>query len=410
MAGQGRARRAAIRHAAGLVLAAALLASGCVAPEAPDTTVRDIQRTLEARAAAVVGHDESAYLAAVDPAAGALRAVERREFSNLADVPLSSWEYRLGDVKRQGTRAVAQAELRYRIAGYDSAPVTVSRTLELTRHDGRWYVTADRAGKGGGRQLWQQGEVQVARGRRSLVLAVGQDAKRLRAVAATADRAVPAVSAAWPSRWAGRLVVLVPASLDAMGALLGAPSAAYRGIAAVTTGETAAAGSAPADRVIVNPEAYAVLGDYGQGVVLTHETTHVATRAYTSAATPMWLSEGFADWVAYRGTGSTTGQIAPELQRAVRRGDLPPVLPADADFAFGGDGDTLARAYEGGWLACELIAERWGEQKLTAFYRAVGGGKHRASAVEKAMEDVLGTSPADFTVRWREYLRERLDG
>lgn len=69
----------------------------------------------------------------------------------------------------------------------------------------------------------------MARGRRSLVLAVGQDAERLRAVAATADRAVPAVSAAWPAPWAGRVVVLVPASLDAMGELLGAPAAGYRG-------------------------------------------------------------------------------------------------------------------------------------------------------------------------------------
>ncbi|MET7620310.1 hypothetical protein [Streptomyces sp. NPDC005408] len=410
MAGQRGAWRRAIRHAAGLGLAAVLLASGCAAPGAPDTTVRDIQRTLDARAAAVIGHDERAYLEAVDPAAASLRTVERREFRNLADVPLSSWGYRLGDVKRHGTRAVAQAELRYRIDGYDTAPVTASRTLELAEHDGYWYVTADRAGKGGGRQLWQQGDVQVVRGKRSLVLAVGQDGKRLRSVAATADRAVPAVSAAWPSHWAGRVVVLVPASLGAMGELLGAPAASYRGIAAVTTGETGAPGTAPADRVIVNPEAYAVLGDYGQGVVLTHETTHVATRAYTSAATPMWLSEGFADWVAYRGSGSTTGQIAPELQRAVRGGDAPAGLPLDADFGFGGDADKLARAYEGGWLACELMAERWGEQKLTAFYRAVGGGRHRAGAVEKAMVDVLGTSPADFTVRWREYLRERLDG
>jgi hypothetical protein len=30
--------------------------------------------------------------------------------------------------------------------------------------------------------------------------------------------------------------------------------------------------------------------------------------------------------------------------------------------------------------------------------------------VEKAMSEVLGTAPNDFTVRWREFLRERLDG
>lgn len=402
--------RRAVRRAVGLGLAAALLASGCAVPGASDTTMRDIQRTLDGRAAAVLGHDESSYLGALDPGAPALRATERREFRNLADVPLRSWEYRLSQVIRQGARAVAEAELRYRIDGYDTVPVTASRTLELAEREGRWYITADRASKQGAQHLWQQGDVEVVRGKRSLVLGVGQDMARLRALAADADRAVPAVSDAWPAPWARRVVILVPASLNAMGGLLGAPAAGYRGIAAVTTGETGATGMVPADRVIVNPEAYGALGDFGRGIVLTHEAAHVATRGYTSAATPMWLSEGFADWAAYRGTDRSAGQTAPELQRAVMRGDVPAALPSDEDFAFGEDGDRLARAYEGGWLACELIAARWGEKKLTSFYRAVGAGKHRAAAVEKAMADVLGTTREDFTVRWREYLRERLDG
>lgn len=365
---------------------------------------------LDARAAAVLGHDRRAYLAALAPEATTLRAAQLKELKNLAEVPLRSWEYRLGKVARQGARTVAQAELRYRIDGYDTAPVTGARTLELVERDGRWYLTADRAAEGAAQQLWQQGDVQVVRGSRSLILGVGQDRDRLRSIAATADRAVPAVVAAWPDEWAGRVVVLVPASMDAMGALLGAPAAGYRGIAAVTTGQTGAAGASPADRVIVNPQAYGVLGDFGQSVVLTHETTHVATRAHTSAATPMWLSEGFADWVAYRGTGRTAEQTAPELQRAVRRGDVPAALPDDKDFFFGKDADSLARAYEGGWLACELIAARWDEKRLIAFYRAVGKGAHRAGAVVKAFNEVLGTTPEDFTVRWREYLRERLGG
>lgn len=381
--------------------------------------VRGIRRTLDGRAAAVLARDRAAYLAALAPDAAQLRAAQLREFQNLADVPLSSWEYRLGEVRRRGDGVVAEAELRYRLTGYDTAPVSVSRTLELREGEGegegRWYVTADRAARGAAttaaQQLWQQGAVQVVRGRHSLVLAVGQDAERLRALAATADRAVPAVSGAWPSRWAGRVVVLVPASLEAMGALLGGEAAGYRGIAAVTTGETGSApGSAPADRVIVNPEAYGVLGDFGQNIVLTHETTHVATRAHTSAATPVWLSEGFADWVAYRSTSRTAAQIAPELQRAVRRGEVPAALPEDKDFAFSGDAEALGRAYEGGWLACELMGERWGEERLTGFYRAVGAGKHREGAVEKAMGEVLSTTPEEFTVRWRAYLRERLDG
>lgn len=193
-----------------------------------------------------------------------------------------------------------------------------------------------------------------------------------------------------------------------MAGLLGSPTDSYRGIAAVTTGEVGGGGRAPADRVIVNPQAYGMLGDFGQRVVLTHETTHVATRAHTSAATPVWLSEGFADRTAYRRESRTAPEIAPELTEAVRSGDLPAQLPADEDFGFGEDAAKLSRAYEGGWLACELIAQDWGEEELTAFYEAVGSRAQREGAVEQAMHTVLGTTPEDFTARWREYLRDRL--
>lgn len=385
--------------------------AGCAAPEPTDSAPQEIGALLDRHARALLARDEAAYAVALDPTYAPAAIAE---FDRLAEVPLASWGYRLKAVERQGgdraggDRATVRAELSYRIDGYDSGPVTTERVLDLTEREGRWYVTGDRPAEGATQQLWQQGDVETVRGEHSLVLGVGQSEERLKTIAAYADRAVPAVSAAWPEDWARRVVVLVPATLDGMGGLLGAPAASYRGIAAVTTGEVGGGPDAPADRVIVNPEAYGVLGEFGQQVVLTHETTHVATRAATSAATPVWLSEGLADWVGYRETGRTAAQAAPELRRAVRAGDLPAALPDDKAFAFGGDSDALARAYEGGWLACAMIAERWGEAELRAFYRAVGAHPQREGAVEKALAEVLGTTLEEFTDDWRTYLRQRL--
>lgn len=407
---RGRTRR---RRAAGAVLAGLLLGAACSGPgtgggEAPDGTVRAVRATLERRAAAVMARDPDAYAQAAVPA---LRAFERRELTRLADVPVGSWTYGLKKIHQRGAgRATAEVELRYRLSGYDAAPVLAGRTMELERgrSDHRWYVAADRADGDGGRQLWEQGDVEAVRAAHALVLGVGRPREELERIAATADHAVPAVSSAWPERWAGRVVVLVPATLEDMAGLLGSPAANYRGIAAVTTGETGGAGKAPADRVIVNPQAYGVLGDFGQRVVLTHETAHVASRVRTSAATPTWLSEGFADWVAYRSEDRSAEEIAPELAEAVRAGQQPAELPTDEDFGFTEDAARLAGAYEGGWLACALIADQWGERKLFAFYRAVGGHPGRDGAVEQALNDVLGTTPQDFTARWREYVRDRL--
>ncbi|GAQ62992.1 hypothetical protein [Streptomyces scabiei] len=392
-----------------VALALALLV-GCGGTATPDASRADVRRMLDRRATAVLERDAAAYRAteAATPAPGEL-ATGEAEFANLRSLPLASWSYDLTAFHRTGDRATAEAALRYRIRGYDLAPVTAARTLSLVRdEDGRWRVAADEPSREGTEQLWEQGRIRAVRGAHSLVLGVGRPAADLRPYAALADRAVPAVTKAWGRDWARRVVVVVPGSLGEMAGLLGAPASGYRGIAAVTTGEAGGAARAPADRIVVNPDAYALLGDLGKQVVLTHETTHVATRAHTDASTPLWLSEGYADWVGYRGTGRTAADVAPELRRAVAEGDAPADLPADADFGFSDDSGRLAEAYEGGWLACRMIADRWGEARLDAFYRAVGAHPSREGAVEGALRGVLGTTAGDFTGWWREYVRDKL--
>ncbi|MFH9263650.1 hypothetical protein [Streptomyces sp. NPDC017546] len=401
------------RRAAGTLLAALLTASACTAPADADTflTTDALDTTLERRAAAVLAHDPAGYLDPLAPDAAKLRAAQRTELDRLADVPLKSWTYDVKGITRQDGRwATADVELRYRIDGYDTAPVATRRVLELMRDGERWYITADRPAKGASGQLWQQGDVEVVEGEHSIVLGVGRPESELRQVADTVDLAVPAVSDAWPKPWARRVVVLVPESVEDMAGLLGSPETSYRGIAAVTTGEVGGTGKRPAlaDRVVVNPQAYATLGSFGQRIVLTHETTHVATRTSTSTATPVWLSEGFADWSAYRGEDRAADTIAPELAEAVRTGRTPAGLPADPDFGFDGDPAKLAAAYEGGWLACELIAERWGKEKLIAFYEAVGAHSGREGAVEQGLKAVLDTTAEQFTADWRDYLATRL--
>ncbi|MDN3020791.1 hypothetical protein [Streptomyces sp. S.PB5] len=393
-------RRRASRHGV-IALLCLLLASlvACGGRSASDTAAADVQRLLDRRSAAVLDRDAAAFRETGD----------LDWFENARGVPFADWAYRLTDLRRDGATATAEAELSYRILGYDNAPVTVGRTLTLGLDaGGQWYVDTEKPADKSAEQLWDQGAVTVVRGRHSLVLGAGQPSEKLHAYADLADRAVPAVSAAWGGDWSGHVVVLVPTSLEGMAGLLASPASSYRGIAAVTTGETGAPASAPADRIIVNPDAYGVLGSVGKQVVLTHEATHVATRAHTTAATPLWLSEGYADFVGYLGSGRTPGQAAPELSAAVSEGRVPEGLPGDGDFGFSGSAAKLAQAYESGWMACRMVAERWGEEKLREFYKAVGAHRQRAGAVEDALERVLGTDLDDFTAQWRDHLRDQL--
>ncbi|MFJ9408492.1 hypothetical protein [Streptomyces sp. NPDC101393] len=440
--------------AGGAVLALALLA-GCTPAAPSDTGFPDVQEMLDQRAQAVRKRDAAGFLASVDPQATGYRDQQKKVLGNLAAVPLADWHYDLLSTGAfplpdggTGERLAAKVRLSYRLEGYDTAPVSAVQYLTLKERDGRWRISSDTdgeaAGKTGTRQLWDQGPVRLVRGRHSLVLGGAGEAARLHDLADRVDAAVPAVSAAWKGPWSRKVIVEAPDTVGRMAQLLGSgePSG-YAGIAAVTTGEAGASAKAPADRVIVNPDAYEELNDMGRKVVLTHETTHVATRTVTTAATPLWLSEGLADWVAYRGTKRKAAVAAPELSRAVATGAPPARLPTDEDFGFTSGADRLAKAYEGGWLACRMIADKWGEAKLIAFYREVGrtgapagsagapmeaqraaatgapatggpaaangkGQPARADRMDRAMRTQLGVGLAEFTRQWRAYVKGQL--
>ncbi|MDJ1135383.1 hypothetical protein [Streptomyces iconiensis] len=412
--GTGRSGRA-LCAALALTVLAGLSACGGADGEGPEDAV--LQGVLARQAVAVRKGDERGYLAETDPRATRYRTEQRRVFRNLRLLPLSEWSYEVREVAgaEDGGRATAEVALRYRLAGYDRVTTTATERLGFVRREGRWYVASER--EGSARQLWEQGEMRVVRGEHSLVMGVGRSRPALRALARTADKAVPAVEAAWPRKWSRKLVLEAPASLTAMGGLLKSPASSYEGIAAVTTGEADGNGRAetPADRIVVNPGAYGMLSGTGRQVVLTHEATHVATRDATTPATPMWLSEGIADWAGYRDADQPPRTAAPELTRAVtgeaKGGQIAALraLPSDAQFRFGSDPEKLARAYEGGWLACRMIAEQWGEDKLVALYARAGDeGEARRQDTGAALDAVLGIGEKEFTERWRAYVVREL--
>ena len=418
-AARGARRRPASRRAATLAACGLLLAGGCTVGSGHPAVTRTpgdpaVRALLARQSAAVLHHDRAAFLAGVDPHATRFRARQQKVFADLAKVPLASWSYtlvrtgafRLPPAADGAVRTAAEVRLGYRLAGYDDEPVTSTAYLTLTRRGSRWYVSSDDDGAPSGHrtdaQLWDYGPVKVVRGKHSVVLGLEPEAT-LSGYAGDADEAVVQVRNAWGTGgWPGRVVIEAPATLDQTAALLNAKAADYSDIAAVTTGEGGVNTDAPADRVILNPAAFKELSAFGRQAVLTHETTHVATREATTAHTPLWLSEGIADWVAYRTSGRTAPEIAPELAADVRAGHVPERLPTDADF--GSTAKGLAQAYEGGWLACRMVADHWSPRTLTSFYRAVA----RGGTLDARLRSAVGLDTAQFTARWRAYVKQEL--
>jgi hypothetical protein len=205
-------------------------------------------------------------------------------------------------------------------------------------------------------------------------------------------------------------VLVVPASAEQMAEQVGQEPAQVSQVAAVTDGPFDAQGRAGADRVVVNPGAFATLQPRGRQVVVTHEATHVAIRATTTRPVPLWLSEGMADYVGYRDIGVGPAVVASALLDRVRAGKVPSSLPAAADFDP--TRTTIAPSYNAAWLAVRRIEDRFGRDALVKFYLAAatapdpnGPAGDPEVRTRDAFGSVLGTSEAAFTRDWVRYLR-----
>jgi hypothetical protein len=400
--------------------------AGSGAPGAADRTpdplqarVQALQLLLDARARAVLDRDRAAWLTTIDPDATVFRRQQSKVFSNLQAVPFAGWSSEFVGtapgpsaerLRELGGQAwVARVQTGYRLRGYDGASSLAEQFLTMVQRHGRWYLASTSDGDTAP-QPWDLGRVRVVTGSRVLVLGTASTAT-LEEFAAAGDQAVDRITDVWGRRWSRHAVLIVPRTQKEMGKLLQRPQEGLSQIAAVTTGELAHGdhGVARSDRVVINPDAFHRLGSSGRRVVLAHEMTHVAVRSSTTAPVPIWLSEGFADYVGYQDVGLSRRTIAADVLALVRRGDGPRDLPNVDDFDP--TKTTIAPAYSGAWLACRLIADRYGQSALVRLYREIAdtpvgtGGPDPDAATQAAFERVLGTSVAAFTAAWRGEMR-----
>jgi hypothetical protein len=372
-----------------------------------------VRTLLDRRGTALVRHDQAGWLAGVDPAAAALRRRQAAFLANIAAVPLGVWRYTVepgdetGRVERGGAWTV-RATLHYSLRGVDPLPTERPLVLTFTDRAGRWLISADdRTATDGSttwRGPWEHGLLLVRQSASSLVMAHPANAARLAGFAAVLDVVVPRVRAVVGARLPTRVAVVIPDDQAEMSALVG-EKLVLGTIAAVSVADSVdtTRDRALGQRIVVNPANIDKLGELGRTVVLEHEVTHLATRGVTGSTMPIWLVEGLADWVAYRGSGLPAARVGDQLRAALARGGWPGRLPVPADFR--GDSPRLALAYEEAWSACRLIADRAGAAALIRLYRAVGTAADPATELDTQLRRTIGVGTAQFTVQWRASVR-----
>ncbi|WP_137723857.1 hypothetical protein [Rhodococcus subtropicus] len=387
------------------------------------------QVVLDEWARAVRSGDTEALPALFDPGAdpGFLDA-EIRRARNAAAVPFSEFAYDIGSdpeapvpsevADRLGASDVwaPTVYLRYAIAGADPAPTRKPVSLLLARHGDEWKLVDDTTGGDSGRETWRGPwdfgplvvrEVPGAGGRSSIVLGHPEQAAMIDRLAAEIGDAVDHVTDVWGEDWSRRAVVVVAGSRDEFVSLVGEEHSGSD-IAAVAVSDAVDHGTrtATGQRIVFSPESAERLTDLTRIVVLRHELTHVAARPVTEDGSPMWILEGYADYIGYRGVESTFGSLAPTLSAAVAAGGPPTALPADADFGAGGD--VARRAYESSWSLAAFVADEYGEQRLGELYRDLAQGRATAAQLDDRIRDALGESSGDLARSWGTWVEHQV--
>ena len=379
--------------------------------------VTDLLRT---RFADVGRGDEAAWLAPLPASSASLRATQAAVLDRMTRMAV-------GDVRLVGVRETTapvpaargvevewdvRASLTYRLRGFDSSPRSFDLDLTFKADPARPVGLLITGSSPSGRpQPWDLTGLVVRRSDTELVLVVG-DLDRVEEVVRRARTAASRVASVWgsvkPAVW------IAPATDADAARLLGRTARDLDGVAAATDGPLTPGERAGADRIVLVPGAWASLRPGGRDVVMAHELTHVTVRASTTRAVPVWLSEGFAELVAYEPVDLPEATIvAPALVRA-RRSGLPRALPADSDFDPGTH--SLAAAYGLSLLALRTLADAHGTQAVVRLYRAAAGGldvptsrlDDREGAVDAALRASSDTTREALVRDWQARIRDLL--
>ena len=359
---------------------------------------------LQRQGAALNARSETGYLAAWDASTTAGQRRAQTTYANLRALDIDALEARYiaadtepsrGAEQRLGGEAwTADVEVGYTVGGLSRRPAQIVVSYTFVVRQNRAFIVDVRAADGQRQPIWTLGRLDVRRSARTLVAATSEAAARR--VSAHLEQAVTDVEAVLPG-WRGTLVAYVPGSSTALESLLAAAPGSYDGVAAVTTTVDGSTRAGAPVAIVVNAAVFDGLGPLGAHVVITHEATHAATNAAV-VDMPLWVAEGFADYVGVGAADVPFSVSARAVLREIRATGVPARLPRSPDFSAGRRG--LEVSYEEAWLANRLLAQTYGERRLVRFYTAV---VRDPDQVDAAFRD-LGTTPEAFAQHWRDYL------
>jgi hypothetical protein len=385
-------------------------------PIAPQDGAR---RLLSARARAIVARDKAGFLAGIDRRRTAFYASQSRLFDNLGAAPFRDFTYRLVDpsddlatptLRRRYAPAriyLPETEARYRFRGHDGSPVLSRFHFTFVQTPAGWRI----AGQGEARpigvddvEIWDGGPLRTVSTVRTLVVYHPGDRTLANRLLNTAERAYAQIAASWSGGWERKVVILVPRDENEAERLVGTTDLSKVAAVASSSIEAGAVERVLGNRIVVNTSNINTYDTLNLQVVTTHEMTHVATRTLGSGV-PLFMVEGFADYVALRPINQPLSVTRPALAKEVAQGRFDGVLPSDEAFRTS-DG---AVAYDEASSFCLWVATSFGSAKLQQLFRSFRGSQKPSTQLQDTrFRQILGIPERTAEARWAAWVQRQL--
>ncbi|MEU0962466.1 hypothetical protein ABZ328_23430 [Micromonospora aurantiaca] len=335
---------------------------------------------LDRQAAALVGADRAGFLAVAEPAArpalsrryAALRALRVTVWRPAADGVPEAVEGRPGEWRQTVT-------VGYCFVVPDCAPSTVElgARWRLAGEEPRLTALEPSEADPAGVRPWQMNDLAVTVGKRVVVATTPAQRRKLPGLLAQAETAARAADRyAIGGRPPDRYLVYYAGKGEWQRWYGG-------GRPKWTAGYAVGVGGGRHD-VVLNAQ---IVTPAGLDDLLRHELTHAASlpdRGYADRA-DWWLVEGLAEYAGADGQPVHRYDGLTEVRDLLRggwSGRLEAVAPADD-----ASDDRVGGAYGVGYLAVRHLVDRYGEQRMLDFYRAV---VHQGRTPERAADEVFG--------------------
>lgn len=245
--------------------------------------------------------------------------------------------------------------------------------------------------------LWLEGALDVTRQGSRVIARVdgGSEVPRLEQMLGRAMADVRRVY----GKPRGDALVVIPREGSQSTDIIGGDPQRLSQIAAITTTLDGSDSSRAPVGVVINPDVFTPMDARAAQIVLTHEAAHDVTDA-TTAVAPLWVAEGYADYVALSRDRLDPTRSASQILRRVRNDGPPKSLPTDEDF--GSASPRLGGTYESAWMVFRMLGETYDDSTIAEFYRRV----LRGQSAEVVASDVFGVDLGQITAQWRQYLAD----